>query len=33
MIKLNIAGRLFDFLKENVKMDMKAAEKTHAEFS
>jgi hypothetical protein len=30
MIKINVAGRLFDFLKENVKMDMKADDKTLA---
>eukprot|EP00347_Sterkiella_histriomuscorum_P020667 403336931 len=32
LIKLNVAGRVFDFLKENVKMDMKADEKTSAQF-
>jgi hypothetical protein len=30
MIKLNVGVRVFDFLKENVKIGMKAMEKTSA---
>ena len=33
LIDLNVGVRVFDFLKENVKMDMKASEKTGAYFN
>jgi hypothetical protein len=32
LITLNVSVRVFDYLKENVKMDMKAPEKTKADF-
>lgn len=32
LVHLNVAGRIFDFLKENVKMDMKANVSTHVAY-